>query len=116
MAPVEFAAHVDRLQMREDKAQFQTAQILAMLANCNSTEESRRDAGHPDGYSVMDFIPGTERGPGTGSLKDWVMALEAGKLSEPLTEQENSEIRSLNQRMTATFIGTKTGQVIQASK
>jgi hypothetical protein len=115
MAPVEFAAHVDRLQMREDKAQFQTAQILAMLANCNSTEESRRDAGHPDGYSVMDFMPG-HRKPGTGSMQDWVLALESGQLSEPLTEQEKSEIRSLNQRMTTTFSGTKTGQVIQSSR
>jgi hypothetical protein len=115
MAPVEFAAHVDRLQMKEDKAQFQTAQLLAMLANCNSTDESRRDAGFPDGYGAMDFMPG-HRKPGTGSLKEWELALEAGQLSGPLSEQEKSDIRSLNSRMTSTFVGTKTGQVIQTSR
>jgi hypothetical protein len=116
MAPVEFAAHVDRLQMKEDKAQFQTAQLLAMLANCNSTEESRQEAGHPDGYNVMDFMPGAEREPGQLSMKDWVLAMEAGKLSEPTTESEKESIRKLNQRMTTTFTGTQTGQVTQVSR
>jgi hypothetical protein len=91
---------------------------LSMLANCHLNREA---SGKPDGWSPLDFMPGAqgaEREPDQSSLslQDWARAWEAGKLSEPTTEQEKSEIRNLNQRMMSTFARTKTGQIIQVPR
>jgi len=115
-APVELHAFLERLAIQDRKAQGHTAQILSMLANCHGNREANNK---PDGWSPKDFMPDAEheeREPSQLSMKEWVLALEAGKLSEPITESEKQKIRNLNQRMTTTYTGTKTGVVIQVPR
>ena len=108
-SPREIALYVSRLEIRDEKLQLHTAQILAMLINCNSTEESRAKAGKPNGWSPEDFMPRRSSTPPEKkgmSLQDWALQMEKnGYVDEPATEAEKELERKKAEEFKKQFTG-----------